>query len=910
MDSRKKTPPSGSTWQRAHRGHPPPHTPTTPTTPNAPTTPFTARGRRAAEVLQRTPVALSRQGPSPGEVLSRVRHLWQTAQAELGGISGPGGREALRRAQALVQDYSHNVSGAAAQARAIVNQWARELGSEPTPSRAKHLTWHAAQSPLQLLDSDVDAPPDSPPGTPRDARQARASLPPFGHGGPTPDCPVPGDDSAVGRALQSAEHGGSVQPLIDALRQWPGESLDEQQEDADDIEASGRDILRRVLTLCATRELDKAKRAELLNAAHHLLGSAWTCDALLRSDYTTAVHRSLGSDEAAQLLLANGLPAEQLPSGHAHQKHVAMVHTLIRWGLPKDAAPQLPRHGRYAGAHHKLFDGDAACVHVDDSGHAPRFLGGPDPFDDRQVDAVLEVCQHWFDAQRPDLALALMMATKDQALTVVCSPLLTSRWKALLLELKRRTAARENAPAIPLPKSLNKTFAPWLTVSLTVDSANALITDVECVVLADSAAQARPAARQRAHQKLVLWLEDELRDPSGLSWPLLTKLLEAVHMQLGDDMALPSTQWLKMATLQFDRSGDVEPMLPLLSSLSIQQRRMASEGYRQPLLDETQLDKVFLVARHPALGLVHRGNLIQNALPLLPQERNGPGAASHAACLLAMLALDDLLMRENLFDAYREKFPFAGLSDLSPRLFALAGQLNGDERLRSKSTWSAFANLPPPGNNTAWPVWRALCRELGRRMVPRILEVQRSTPPSLEQHQFNEQILRTLTRLSQNKYQPGLAVERLAELLADLTEALPATHRRAFLVQLEAASRAGIERLLTPETGARPAPVPPRQIALLGALRALIDQIADDSPQTPVAGASGAFDTTVQFFREWFAARLAGRLSDRSHQGPDLKTLKLLHQITSYSPRRLLMPSQADPVGALIEDLFALHKLT
>lgn len=876
------------------------------------------------------------RGLLPTEVLSWVKRLRQMAQADLGGINGPGGREAFRWAQTLVQGYSSDVRGAAAKACALVNQWARQLGngthagpmpmhtppptpstpdekptapdsptnSEPTHSRAKHFTWHPAQRHVQPLDPNVDVSQEPPRSTPPGARQARASLPPFGQGGPIADQPVPGDDSPVGSALQSAEQGGSVQPLIDALREWPGE----RQDDADDIEADGRHVLRRVLTLCATRELDTAQRAALLRAAHPLLGPAWTCDALLRSDFATALHRWLEPDEAAHLLLANGLSAEQLPSGHAHQEHLSMVRTLIGWGLPDAAVLRLPQLSRYAWAHRKLFDGETRCVRVEGGGHAPRFHGGPDRFDDTQVDAVLEVCQSWFDAQRPDLALALMVATKDQALTIVCAPFLTSRWATLLLELKRRTAALESSPAVPLPKSLNKTFAPWLTVSLTVDSTNALTTDVECVVIGELAAKAKPAARQRALQNLVLWLEAELRDPNGLSWPLLTKLLEAVHTQLGADMALPSTQWLKMATMQFERSGDIEPMLLLLSSLSTQQRRMANEGHRRPLLDETLLDKVFLLAQHPALPLVSRGNLIQNALPLLPKERNGPGAVSHAACLLAMLAMDDLLIRATVFDAYQEKFPFAGLSDLSPRLFMLTSQLSGDERLRSKSTWSAFAHLPSPGNHTAWPVWRALCRELARRMVPRILEVQQSAPATQEQHPFNELILRTLTRLSQNKYQPGLAAERLAELLADLTEAMPAPHRHSFLVQLEAASRAAIERLLKPEAGARPTPVPPRQIALLGVLRALIDQIDDGWLPPPVAGASPAFDTATRFFRDWFAARLAGRLSQRRYQGPDLKKLKLLHDIDSYSPRRLL-PSVADPVEALIEDLFVLHKL-
>ncbi|HSX95461.1 MAG TPA: hypothetical protein VLG41_21225 [Hydrogenophaga sp.] len=830
------------------------------------------------------------RGLLPPEVLSWVKRLRQMAQADLGGINGPGGREALGWAQRLVQGYAQDVSGAAAKACALVNQWARDLGSGThtspmptpplTPSRAKHLSWHSAQRTVRPLEPDPDASEKSPLSTPH-------------------------DDSPVGRSLQKAEQSGDVQPLIDALREWPGE-----RQDDDDIESEGRHILRRVLTLCETRELDTAQRADLLYAAYPLLGSAWTCDALLRSDCATALHRWLEPGEATHLLLASGLPAEQLPSGHAHQEHLAMVRTLIHWGLPETAAAQLPSRSRYAWAHHKLFDGETPRVRVEGGGHAPRFQGGPDRFNDMEVDAVLEVCQSWLDAQRPDLALALMVATKDQALTVSCHPSLTTRWETLLLKLKRQTAVLENAPAVPSPPFLNKTFAPWLTVSLIINPANGRTIDIACVVRADLAANAKPAARQRVLQKLALWLEAELRDRNGLPWPLLTKLLESVHIQLGPDMALPSTQWLTMATMQFERSGDIGPMLPLLSSLSVQQRRMEIEGHRKALLDEAQLDKVFLLAQDPDLDAVSRGNLIQNTLPLLPKERNGPGAASHAACLLAMLALDDLLMRANLFDAYREKFPFAGRSDLTPRLFMLASQLNGNERLRSPRTWSAFVHLPPPGDDTAWPVWRALCRELARRMVPRILEVQQATPPTQEQHPFNELILRTLTRLSQNKHRPGLAAERLAELLADLTEAMPATHRRACLVQLEAASRASIERFLQPEAGARPAPVPPLQIALLGALRALIDQLGDGSPRTPVAGATPAFDTTTQFFREWFAVRLAGRLSDRPYQGPDLKTIKLLHEIDTYSPRRLLLPSQADPVQALIEDLFALHRLT
>ncbi len=891
------------------------------------------------EALCRSPQLL------PTEVLCWVKRLRQMALADLGGLDGPGARQALRWAQTLVSGFSSDVSGPAARARALVNQWTREHrdtdttpappltpptpgGTPPTPtqtptaladsprtsvrlpSRAKHFTWHPAQRPIHPLDlgASPESPPFTRPSTPRDARQARGSLPPFDGSDTPPAPPSPGKDSPIGRALRTAQQGGSVQPLIDALREWPATALDDEDTDssgsADDLEAFGRLALRGVLTLCSTRDLDPALRAELLRAAHPLLGPAWTCDALLRSDWASALHEWLEPDAAAHLLLANGLPPGPLPGEHPYQARLTLRHTLIDWGLPEAAARRLPSHGRYAWAHHKLFDGTAPCVRAEGGGHALRFVSLPE-LDDTQVDAVLVVCKLWLQAQRPDLALALMTATRDGALTEHLDATLLRRWESLVLELKRQTAVLDHAPAVPLPEFLRKVFAPWLTVSLAINPATAQTTDVACVVDAKLAAGAKSSARQRALMNLEQWLETELQDPNGLPWPLLVKLLETVEQQLGSAMALPSTQWLKMAVMEYERSGNAEPLPALLSSLVVQQKRMAAEGHRQPLVDHALLDKVFLLAQQAGLDAVSRANLIQNALPLLP-ERQGPGASSHAACLLAMLAQDDLLIRGTLFDAYREMHPFANRSDLTPRLFLLAGQLDRPERLRSTSTWSAFGHLPQPGKRTAWPLWRALCRELGRRMLPRLLEVQQPTQAPQEQREFNEQILRVLHRLSEHTRQPGLSAERQAELLADLTAALPASHRRAFLEQLDAACLALIERSLAPGSGARPGPVPPWQIALRGALQALLDQVAGGSPRAPAPCSSPALDASTQFLREWFAVRLAGHLGGVPPRNPDLKELKLLRDIALYSPLRLLQTTQADPVEALIEDLFAL----
>ena len=47
-----------------------------------------------------------------------------------------------------------------------------------------------------------------------------------------------------------------------------------------------------------------------------------------------------------------------------------MVRTLTHWGLPQAATPRLLNRSRYTWAHHKLFDGEAPCVRVDDSGAA------------------------------------------------------------------------------------------------------------------------------------------------------------------------------------------------------------------------------------------------------------------------------------------------------------------------------------------------------------------------------------------------------------------------------------------------------------------------------------------------------------------------------------------------------------
>lgn len=766
----------------------------------------------------------------PAEVFRWVKRLRQLALAEQQAPGGGSAPAALAWAQALAQAFPDDVQGAGAKALALVRQWAREAVPRLNlgPLRQDHTPPSTEREPRT---------------TEREARSARGSLPPFS----PPDTPQTPQtpqtpEARLRQALRTAESGGDPQPLIDALREWrqrlhrrpdanpadaPHGSAAPGDEEAD--EAFEQQLLEQVLRLCNRPSLPEPQRAALLAAAYAIVGSNLAFDALLRSDYASALHHWL-PDQALQLLLAPATPPEDLPEGHPYRDHLDRVRRLVDWGLSEAEASQWMRDSRKAWALRQLFEGDDPCVHAEGSGADLRFRAAARPFDEVQADATLTVCDALREARQPQLALALMSATRDQALNERLGAATMRRWHSTLLALRHQARTLDSAPAVPLPPLLRKVFGPWLTVSLTIDPASAEITDLVCVIDTSQAARARRSVTQRALQKVLRWLEEELQAPEGLSWPLLVKLLETLEQALGPAGALPSSQWLHLALMNVGRSGDARPLAPLLTSLSLQQQRLRQQGHEQPLLDEALLDQVFAMARHPSLQAANRGNLIQNALPLLP-PRNGPGAVSHATCLLAVLDEDDLLIQQALLDAYRQLHPFEPLQDPTPRLIALLTALASPERLRSESTGKAIERLGSPGRRTAWPLWRALCRALGQCLLPRLLEALSPTVPAHERQWLCEQILQALLRLSSHTNQAGLSAERQAELLADLSATLPPDQRRRFLEQLDAACQRRIEQAFAPQPGARPGPELARWLAQRGALLALIGRLDGGGPQ-------------------------------------------------------------------------------
>jgi len=802
------------------------------------------------------------------DILRWVRRLKAVADAALDAQDTVRASEALGWAQDLVQGFPIQAKGPAAKALALVNQGLKRL------NMAQAHKPDLVPPPFRL-DTDTDTPP----ATPRQSlRPARASLPPF-H-----DIPADSElDRALMWAVQTAGDDKNFVPLLHALQAWQAclwEGKPSPYGDRAQCQA-----LRGLLGLCENPWLSAAQRAELLELAWSVVGPQPPHDSLLAHDVAEAIRRWLPADRAAHLLLAHGVPPEQLHPDHPYRRRLDAVRELIDWGLPEAAARQLLRDSRYAWAHQHLFHSQSPGVHCHGEGVTLTFQPVARDFNDADVDAVLVVCEAWQD-QCPGLALALMKTTTPQALNAERESALLQRWHRQATVLQARTKRLENAPAIPLPKVTRKVFAPWLSVAFDIDPQSGRTTAVHCTVQRESTLRLPPQVLLRVREKLLGWGNTQLHDPSGLSFDLLVKVFETVDTELDGRMALEPEDWLQMTLMECQRTGTALRLITLLPSLPA------------GTLDEASLAQVFQVAARPELDPGERANVIQNALSCLP-PRDGPGAMSHADCLLSILAHEDASLRRNLFRRYCSHHPFDPSRDPTPQLFELLSRLRESEGQQDSDTW---AQLVQPGPATAWPLWRALCLRLITLMAPRIRGAQLAAPDLHSALEANTQVLYAVHRLSWLPEQAALSAERQATLLSALCDAMPLAHRRSFLEQLDVACLDLMRQALAMRTGERLSGL----IALRGALLAL------SGPSVPgqrLANTGEAdIDAGVRFFAEWFAVRLAPHRG-ASDEREALKALKLQYELSRYSPETALSPRTPDPLEGLIRELFLLHGL-
>ncbi len=244
----------------------------------------------------------------------------------------------------------------------------------------------------------------------------------------------------------------------------------------------------------------------------------------------------------------------------------------------------------------------------------------------------------------------------------------------------------------------------------------------------------------------------------------------------------------------------------------------------------------------------------------------GNDAALHAACVQAILA-QAASVRAELFRRYHEsQSPDQKGLDATQPLFDRLCQQAG---LPPVALAEALRDIPRPGSDLPWPVWRALCHQL----------FARSAPPLSAPEAYWLPLLDTLVRLTPlEAFQgPSMTAQHLFDLLHDLAAAVPASHRLAFLGQLSVAGRQWQG-------------TPALKAALQGSLLALTAWQSD--PQPPLADGSG-HDMATQLFAHGFLHQLALLNGDEAAQvKAHLDRYQELHQQSHIALQ--------DPLAALM----------
>ncbi|NIM40730.1 MAG: hypothetical protein GTN84_07215 [Hydrogenophaga sp.] len=451
---------------------------------------------------------------------------------------------------------------------------------------------------------------------------------------------------------------------------------------------------------------------------------------------------------------------------------------------------------------------------------------------------------------------------------------LRDKVKALLQEVPKSQSEKARAA-----------MRPWFTLSAPGTGHAPLRLRVN----PDNTALAQSADRSAAWHALLQWVRLELENPQGTPWPELQEAIETVERTW--KQGLDPRQWLALALKETERTG----------SLSSLDRLLAMQGGTR--LDEAMLRKLLELAGDARYPLSGRTALLRHIVGFLPAHQ--PGNSLHEHFIRTLFTVRDNAARTPVLKAYGRRHPQAERDGFIP-LIELMSRLGDEAQRSSLETWTRLAAVPRPGASVDWARWRRLCQALADLLAARIQEVQaseiRSTSMQSFQQAFNDRIVLVLQRLSSAaEADDSTTVDRQFDLLRELTQALPAAHRRTFLQQLDASLSGHIEQAMSPRTDQAKPPLPVRLLAMQGATRALAAQLNGDAMPAATAARQAAVERSVHFF-----ARLFHAVLERTTAAPKgAHPLKLLRSVYDHEATVSPFPTR---VADTLEGLFARHK--
>lgn len=450
---------------------------------------------------------------------------------------------------------------------------------------------------------------------------------------------------------------------------------------------------------------------------------------------------------------------------------------------------------------------------------------------------------------------------------------LRDKVKALLQEVPKSQSERARTA-----------LRPWFTLSAPGTGQGPLRLQVN-----PDKALAQSADRSAAWRALLHWVRLELENPQGTPW---TELQEAIEVaQRACKQGLDPRQWLALALKETERTG----------SLSSLDRLLAMQGGTR--LDEAMLRKLLELAgdtRFPPSG---RTALLRHIVGFLPAHQ--PGDSLHEHFVRTLFTVRDNVARTTVLKAYGRQHPQAERDGFIP-LVELVSGLADEAKRSSLDAWTRLAAAPRPGASVDWTRWRRLCQALAGLLAARIQAIQaseiRSASMQRFQHAFNDRIVLVVQRLSSAaNVDDSTTADRQFDLLRDLTQALPAAHRRTFLRQLDASLSDHIEQAMSPRTDQAKPPLPVKLLAMQGATRALAAQLNGDAMPAATGARQAAVERSVHFF-----ARLFHAVLERSAAAPKVAhPLKLLRSVYDHEATVSPFPTR---VADTLEGLFARYK--
>lgn len=789
---------------------------------------------------------------------------------------------ALDWATAMVHNLGHADHGPVARAIELLKQWKAPGRVQPSPDDASPLrprhsavpwrpplggrvgalpvfkldTQEASRESFQgssqesLQESSQEFPPEPPPvedppaQTPR-PRPAVPRLPPLDSDIRHEPSPVLHPVGPLCMSLLRAYARNDFGPFIAAMRARRDlrRGAGVPQALIDDLNHSLRELLD---ILTGDPLLTPEQRAELLFCAYPLV-SSHPDDPRIASEYATVVRGQLPPEQAEHLLLALGEPVASLAPNHLYRRRLQDVQRLIDWGLPAPVARRLGFDATQIWAYELLFQAPfprsgrpAQPARLGTSGQGSTLAfsvnAGPD-WSKAEIDAVLTLAQAWED-DAPELAMKLLLATRDKARLddKRTSTKLLHRWKQRVYRLQQYCE-----------------FAPWLHVQRSFDPLQGRFGQLDCKLDTAGARKASSTEREEASQAVWSWVQEQMHSTHGLAWPALQALLVRIGEAFGKGNMFHFEQWLSMAVWELQRSGDVEPLRQLLPHLG-----------EQTLRPDTLLMLLKALHREWPQDLVC-ATALQTLLWHLGEDRDVQVAAAqlHASYLQAVLARTDTDLRHELVQRYLEKHPFKA-DESSGDLLQQLSHMRSDLPPADAQVWEFLMELTAPTAPAAWLLWRRLVRQLAPWIARQLLTAPATDSPSMpDQRPRPNAARRTLEAvwiLSLSPQGPAAqSLEQQFELLAALADALPSGQALPMLRQLESSCAewsAQMTQASRPGPGAAARPLPPWLIAMRAALQALIRGHGGSLPLDDEARTAPLALTALDFFRDWFSARL------------------------------------------------------